>query len=61
MPRGIKSYRECEICGNDNRRTLKFKGKVMCSRCRRIMAGFVIPKKPIRDKYGKIIKWEEIK
>lgn len=60
MPRGIKIYRECEVCGNERRRTLRFNGKILCSRCRRVITGFEKPKQGIRDKYGKIIKWEEL-
>lgn len=35
--------RTCECCGNQRGRTLKVKGKVMCSVCRKKMCGAYVP------------------
>jgi len=38
-----RGERTCECCGNHRGRTMKVKGKVMCSICRKKLSGVYIP------------------
>jgi len=53
MAKNKQTYRICEECGRLRRRTLKFRGKVLCVYCRRRALGWLPEIKERRLKWKK--------